>query len=86
MGVAPVAAPVQEVAAQTVKVEASAQEAKAVRSLTKKHFKIEKVVFAEETKIEGTTLYLRHAEELAKEAVKSEELVVDMKVEIITPR
>lgn len=85
MGVAPVAAPVQEVAAQTVKVEASAQEAKAVRSLTKKHFKIEKVVFAEETKIEGTTLYLRHAEELAKEAVKSEELVVDMKVEIITP-
>lgn len=85
MGVAPVATPVQEVAAQTVKVEASAQEAKAVRSLTKKHFKIEKVVFAEETKIEGTTLYLRHAEELAKEAVKSEELVVDMKVEIITP-
>ncbi len=85
MGVAPVATPVQEVAAQTVKVEAPAQEAKAVRSLTKKHFKIEKVVFAEETKIEGTTLYLRHAEELAKEAVKSEELVVDMKVEIITP-
>ncbi|MGL4797419.1 MAG: D-proline reductase (dithiol) proprotein PrdA [Paraclostridium sp.] len=85
MGVAPVAAQAQEVAVQEVKVEAPAQETKAVRSLTKKHFKIEKVVFAEETKIEGTTLYLRNPEELAKEASNSEELVVDMKVEIITP-
>ncbi len=85
MGVAPVAAPAQEVAVQEVNVEAKPQESKAIRSLTKKHFKIEKVVFAEETKIEGTTLYLRNPEELAKEAVDSEELVVDMKIEIITP-
>lgn len=85
MGVAPVAAPAQEVAVQEANVEAKPQESKAIRSLTKKHFKIEKVVFAEETKIEGTTLYLRNPEELAKEAVDSEELVVDMKIEIITP-
>lgn len=86
MGVAPVAAqPVQEVATQDVKVAPVAEESKAIRSLTKKHFKIEKVVFAEETKIEGTTLYLRKAEELTKEAIGTEELVMDMKVEIITP-
>lgn len=85
MGVAPVqtveaaqvAAPVAEVA--------PAQEAKLVRSLTKKHFKIEKVEFAEETKIEGTTLYIRTPEALTKEAIDSQELVVDLKLEIITP-
>ena len=83
MGVAQQAAPV---VAEAVEVKAEpVQEAKAIRSLTKKHFKIDKVVFAEETKIEGTTLYLRKPEELTKEAVDSEELVVDMKLEIITP-
>lgn len=86
MGVAPVAQAVTEtVESVEVKEEPVAQEAKAIRSLTKKHFKIENVVFAEETKIEGTTLYLRKPEELTKEAVDSEELVVDMKLEIITP-
>ncbi len=69
---APVAAPVAEV-----------KEAKAVRSLTKKHFKIEKVELADETKIEGTTLYIR--KDVCPEAVESQELVVDMKLEIITP-
>ncbi|MGL4911985.1 MAG: D-proline reductase (dithiol) proprotein PrdA, partial [Romboutsia sp.] len=61
------------------------QEAKLVRTLTKKHFKIEKVEFGEETKIEGTTLYIRTPDNLAKEAVDSQELVVDLKLEIITP-
>lgn len=85
MGVAPVA-PVAQEMGEAVEVKAEpAQEAKAIRSLAKKHFKIEKVVFAEETKIDGTTLYLRTPEELTKEAVKSEDLVVDMKLEIITP-
>lgn len=85
MGVAPVA-PVASEIVEAVEVKAEpAQEAKAIRSLAKKHFKIEKVVFAEETKIDGTTLYLRTPEELTKEAVKSEDLVVDMKLEIITP-
>ncbi|KKY01352.1 proline reductase [Paraclostridium benzoelyticum] len=88
MGVAPVApVAVAEKNAEAVEVNVAepVQEAKAIRSLTKKHFKIEKVVFAEETKIEGTTLYLRTPEELTKEAIDSEELVMDMKLEIITP-
>lgn len=87
MGVAQVSA------VEAAKVEAPAQEAvaapveeaKLVRSLTKKHFKIEKVEFGEETKIEGTTLYIRTPETLTKEAVDSQELVVDLKLEIITP-
>jgi len=87
MGVAPVApvAVAENAEAVEVNVAEPVQEAKAIRSLTKKHFKIEKVVFAEETKIEGTTLYLRTPEELTKEAIDSEELVMDMKLEIITP-
>ena len=86
MGVAQQATPVVAETVEAVEVKAEpVQEAKAIRSLTKKHFKIDKVVFAEETKIEGTTLYLRKPEELTKEAVDSEELVVDMKLEIITP-
>ena len=87
MGVAPVApvAVAENAEAVEVNVAEPVQEAKAIRSLTKKHFKIEKVVFAEETKIEGTTLYLRTPEELTKEAIESEELVMDMKLEIITP-
>lgn len=86
MGVAPVAPVAVAENAEAVEVKSEpVQEAKAMRSLTKKHFKIEKVVFAEETKIDGTTLYLRTPEELTKEAVNSEELVVDMKLEIITP-
>jgi len=56
---------------------------KKLRTLTKKHFKIEKVVFGDETKIEGTTLTLRKGVEL--EAVESQELVTAMTLEIITP-
>ncbi len=87
MGVAPVQTipnTQEAVVPQPQKVEA-VQEAKAIRKLTKKHFKIENVVFAEETKIEGTTLYLRNKEELCKEAIDSQKLVVDMKIDIITP-
>ncbi len=54
-----------------------------LRSLTKKHFKIENVVFGEETKIEGTTLTVR--KDIAPEAVESQELVTAMTVDIITP-
>ncbi|SHJ67541.1 D-proline reductase (dithiol) proprotein PrdA [Tepidibacter formicigenes] len=59
------------------------KEAKAVRKLVKKHFKIEKVELADETKIEGTTLYIR--KDICSGAVASEELVVDLKLDIITP-
>ncbi|MGB6127940.1 MAG: D-proline reductase (dithiol) proprotein PrdA [Psychrilyobacter sp.] len=54
-----------------------------LRSLTKKHFKIEKVAFGDETKIEGTTLTVRKGVEL--EAVESQKLVTSMTVDIITP-
>ncbi|CAH2214448.1 D-proline reductase (dithiol) proprotein PrdA [Tepidibacter aestuarii] len=80
MGLAPaVAQAAQEVVAPVVE----AKEAKVMRSLTKKHFKIEKVELADETKIEGTTLYIR--KDICPEAVDSQELVVDMKLEIVTP-
>lgn len=88
-GQAGVAAPVANVAAPvasaTAEVAPKVEEKKLLRSLTKKHFKIDKVEFADETKIEGTTLYIRNAEEICKEANETQELVVDMKLEIITP-
>ncbi|MEL0678644.1 D-proline reductase (dithiol) proprotein PrdA [Clostridioides difficile] len=88
-GQAGVAAPVANVAAPVAsaatEVAPKVEEKKLLRSLTKKHFKIDKVEFADETKIEGTTLYIRNAEEICKEANETQELVVDMKLEIITP-
>ncbi|EJA6606500.1 D-proline reductase (dithiol) proprotein PrdA [Clostridioides difficile] len=88
-GQAGVAAPVANVAATVASAAAEVapkvEEKKLLRSLTKKHFKIDKVEFADETKIEGTTLYIRNAEEICKEANETQELVVDMKLEIITP-
>ena len=72
---------VQEVAQE----EEQAVEAKVVRSLRRDHVKIEKVEFGDETKIEGTTLILRHMEEICKEAVELQELVEDIKIDIITP-
>lgn len=77
-------------AAQPVQAGASAAgaapdagEEKVVRSLVRKHFKITEVKRGPETKIEGTTLYIR--EGIEKEAVKTQKLVVDMKLDIITP-
>ena len=81
---APVA-PVAEAAAVPAVEEAKKEETKLIRTLTKKHFKIDKVVFGEETKIEGTTLTIRTPEDLCAEAVETEELVYDMKLDIITP-
>lgn len=71
-------------------VEAKAEEkhegeSKFIRSLKTKHYKIDKVVFGEKTEIQGTTLVLRTPEDLCKEAAESEELVEDVKLEIITP-
>ena len=60
-------------------------ESKFIRSLKTKHYKIDKVVFGEKTEIQGTTLVLRTPEDLCKEAAASEELVEDVKLEIITP-
>ena len=95
---APVAqAPVQAVEAKAVEaakvepVEAAkveekhAGEPKFIRSLHTKHYKIDKVEFGEKTEIKGTTLVLRTAEDLCKEAAESEALVESVKLEIITP-
>ena len=94
---APVAqAPVQAVEAKAVeaaKVEAVAAkveekhegEPKFIRSLHTKHYKIDKVEPGEKTEIKGTTLVLRTAEDLCKEAAESEALVESVKLEIITP-
>ena len=68
-----VAAPVKEVAG----------EAKVIRSLTRKHYKITEVKRGPETKIEGTVLYIR--EGIEEEAVASQELVNSLKIDIITP-
>ncbi|MBF0713613.1 D-proline reductase (dithiol) proprotein PrdA [Gemella sp. GH3] len=77
---------VKEVAALTAALAEEKQvEAKLIRELLTKHYKIEKVEFGEKTEIKGTTLVLRNPEELCKEAVDLEELVEDMKIEIITP-
>lgn len=74
---------------QEVKIEDKCElkevilEPKKVRNLTKKHFKIDEVKFGQETKIEGTTLYIR--ENICEDAVNESELVKSIKVDIITP-
>ena len=87
------AAPAVEAKAVEVKADAPVVaaeekvegESKFIRSLHTKHYKIDKVVFGEKTEIQGTTLVLRTPEDLCKEAAESEELVEDVKLEIITP-
>lgn len=75
-------APAPNTAAVSEESVASGEE-KIVRSLTRKHYKITEVKRGPETKIEGTTLYIR--EGIEKECVESQELVYDLKVDIITP-
>ena len=86
--VAPAAAPAVEVKADAPVAAAKEEktgEAKFIRSLHTKHYKIDEVVFGEKTEIKGTTLVLRTPEDLCKEAAASEVLVEDVKLEIITP-
>lgn len=78
-GAAVAGAPVAAEAAAVAEVG----EEKVVRELTRKHFKIEEVKRGPETKFEGTTLYIR--EGIEAEAVASEDLVLDLKIEVITP-
>ncbi|WP_050607148.1 D-proline reductase (dithiol) proprotein PrdA [Clostridium niameyense] len=59
------------------------QEEKVIRSLTRKHYKIEEVKFGKETKLDGTTLYIR--ENICEDAKLASPLVLDVKVDIITP-
>jgi len=56
---------------------------KKVRELVKKHYKIDKVEVGPETKIEGTTLYIR--ENICDDAINISDLVKAIKFDIITP-
>lgn len=76
--------------AQVVEVPAApaAEAAPVVRNVTKgafdrKHFNITEVKRGPETKIEGTVLYIR--EGIEADAVASQDLVLDLKIDIITP-
>lgn len=81
-GSAAAAAPTAAAAAG-VAAPAAEQEPKLIRSLTRKHFNITEVKRGPETKIEGTTLYIR--EGIEKECIDSQQLVYDLKIDIITP-
>ncbi|MBQ6868228.1 MAG: D-proline reductase (dithiol) proprotein PrdA [Clostridia bacterium] len=76
--------------AQAIEVPAApaAEAAPAVKNVTKgsfdrKHFNITEVKRGPETKIEGTVLYIR--EGIEADAVASQDLVLDLKIDIITP-
>ena len=74
--------PVAAVAA-TATAEAPVEETKVVGTLTRRHIKITEVKRGPETKIEGTTLYIR--EGIEAEVIANQELVKDFHLEIITP-
>ncbi len=78
-------APVPAAAAAAVDAAAPAAvgEEKIVGTLTRKHFNITEVKRGPETKIEGTTLYIR--EGIEADVIADQELVKDFHLEIITP-
>ena len=69
--------------ATTATAEAPVEETKVVGTLTRRHIKITEVKRGPETKIEGTTLYIR--EGIEAEVIANQELVKDFHLEIITP-
>lgn len=54
-----------------------------IRSLTRHHYRITEVKRGPETRIDGTILYIR--EGIEQEAIDSQELVHDLKIDIIAP-
>ena len=70
-------------AAVAATAEAPVEETKVVGTLTRRHIKITEVKRGPETKIEGTTLYIR--EGIEAEVIANQELVKDFHLEIITP-
>lgn len=64
-------------------VKTAAPEPKLIRSLTRKHYKITEVKRGPETRIDGTVLTIR--EGIEQEAIDSQPLVHDLKIDIITP-
>ncbi len=82
-GAAAVEVPAAAGAAVAGAAAPEAEEEKVVGTLTRKHFKITEVKRGPETKIEGTTLYIR--EGIEEEVIADQELVKDFHLEIITP-
>ena len=82
-GAAAVEVPAAAAAVEGAVAPAEVEEEKVVRTLTRKHFKITEVKRGPETKIEGTTLYIR--DDIEADCINDQELVHDMKLEIITP-
>ena len=80
---APAAAAVAPAAAGAAPAAAEDGEAVVVREMTRKHYKIDKVVLGDETKIEGTTLYVRKA--AATEGAEAQKLVHSLELDVITP-
>lgn len=70
-------------AAVAATAEAPVEEEKVVGTLTRRHIKITEVKRGPETKVEGTTLYIR--EGIEAEVIADQELVKDFHLEIITP-
>ena len=70
-------------AADAAAPAAAVGEERIVGTLTRKHFNITEVKRGPETKIEGTTLYIR--EGIEADVIADQELVKDFKLEIITP-
>lgn len=86
LGAGGAAVPVPAEAAAAIEgaaAPAEAGEEKVVRTLTRKHFTITEVKRGPETKIEGTTLYIR--EGIEADVIADQELVKDFHLEIITP-
>ncbi len=81
--VAEVPAGAEAAAAGAAAPAAAVGEEKVVGTLTRKHFNITEVKRGPETKIEGTTLYIR--EGIEADVIADQELVKDFKLEIITP-
>jgi len=57
---------------------------KIIRSFKRKYFKIDKIEFADQSSIDGTTLYLKNLKNLCEEACNIEDLVTDIKLKIMT--
>ncbi|MGM0602010.1 MAG: D-proline reductase (dithiol) proprotein PrdA [Bacillota bacterium] len=68
-------------AENTVDKEKEAKEEIIVRKLKRKYFEINEVKFAPKSKIEDKTLYIR--EDICQDAIDTENLVIDLKIDII---
>lgn len=77
------AAPVVAAAPAAAAAAEEEGEAKVVREMTRQHYKIDKVVLGDETKIEGTTLYVRKS--AATEGAEAQEIVHSLELSLITP-